>query len=116
MTGRSIEPLLQSNKAAWREEAFFEHNYMRDGGIPASEAVRVDNVRLKGWKYIPYIDANPVIEELYDLNSDPEEVKNIAPDPRYQKDLVRLRTRWESWFNSFKEWDTRPDYTWQDPD
>jgi len=116
MTGRSMEPLLQSKTDTWREEAFFEHNYLRDAGIPASEAVRVDNVRSKGWKYIRYIDADPIIEEIYDLNTDPEEITNLAADPEYRNDLDRLRSRWESWSRSLEEWNIQPEYSWRDPE
>ncbi len=36
-------------------------------------------------------------EELYDLQRDPDEVHNLASDPRYQSTLRRMRTRLERW-------------------
>ena len=36
-------------------------------------------------------------EELYDLNADPNEVKNLADNPRYGKTLVELRKKLEAW-------------------
>lgn len=31
------------------------------------------------------------VEELFDLNKDPEELHNLATDPKYKKELERLR-------------------------
>ena len=36
---------------------------------------------------------NEGAEELYDLTSDPWQMKNVASDPKYAADLNRLRTR-----------------------
>lgn len=36
-------------------------------------------------------------EELYDLRSDPHEMKNLADDPAYAKPLVRLRGELDRW-------------------
>lgn len=36
-------------------------------------------------------------EELYDTRNDPHEITNLASDPRYQVELVRLRTALEVW-------------------
>jgi hypothetical protein len=36
-------------------------------------------------------------EELYDLASDPNEIKNLAADPAYQSTLVEMRDRLAKW-------------------
>jgi len=36
-------------------------------------------------------------EELYDLNKDPYEMKNIASDPAYTKPLAKMRKRLDDW-------------------
>ena len=36
-------------------------------------------------------------EELYDTVADPHEVKNLAKDPAYRDDLLRLRAEMERW-------------------
>jgi len=41
-------------------------------------------------------DHKPV-EELYDLNSDPHEIHNLAADPNHQQVLDRMRTRHLKW-------------------
>ena len=42
-------------------------------------------------------------EELYDLNSDPHEVKNLASSERHQSDLKRLRQALEQWQKETKD-------------
>src|SRR5262245_21743828 len=51
---------------------------------------------LKGPQAIFFQAAKPV-EELYDTQNDPHEVKNLADDPKYAQELVRLRTAHENW-------------------
>lgn len=115
MTGRSMLPLIRSEGKPWRQEAFFEHHHRRNGEIPASEAVRIDNVRTERWKYIRYIDEDPLVEELYDLRKDPEEVQNLATDSNYQEELRRLRFRWQRWSESLNEWQAGSERPWCDP-
>src|SRR5262249_42877509 len=42
-----------------------------------------------GWKYIRYLQPG-VPEELYDLGSDPEELKNLIGEPKHAEQLGRL--------------------------
>ena len=42
------------------------------------------------YKYIHYVGHEP---ELYDLNSDPEEMTNLAADPEYLEVLKKFETR-----------------------
>ena len=52
-------------------------------------------VRTERWKYIRWIKAEPVVEELYDLGSDPLEEKNVIADPAHEAQLRELRAKWE---------------------
>lgn len=36
-------------------------------------------------------------EELYDLEADPQEVNNLADDPKYAEQLKSIRTELEAW-------------------
>lgn len=56
--------------------------------IPKSEGVRTER-----WKYIRYFEQRPIYEELYDLENDPHEARNLAGNPRYVKELDQLRKR-----------------------
>jgi arylsulfatase A-like enzyme len=56
--------------------------------IPPSEGVRSNK-----WKYIRYFTQDPLYEELFDLEADPDETQNMCQNPAYAKDLDRLRLR-----------------------
>ncbi len=87
MKGRSLLPLVQGEQPAWREEWYYEHLFPHPK-IPRSEGVRTGK-----WKYIRYMDIEPVYEELYNLESDPHEEHNLAGDPAFLSRLEELRTR-----------------------
>jgi len=44
--------------------------------------------------YLCFIDQKPVHGELYDLEADPGETRNLAGEARRQDVLERLRARW----------------------
>lgn len=89
--GRSWKPLVQGGEADWRKSWFYEYNYEKQ--FPYTPNVR--GVRTDRWKYIryPHGDGGPDRHqaELYDLQSDPEESKNLIQDPRYQDQVAELR-------------------------
>jgi arylsulfatase A-like enzyme len=76
------------NPAAGREEFIVEHLWKVDI-IAASEGIRTTK-----WKYFRYVD-DPAHEELYDLESDPLEMTNLASDPSYKAELLKLRKKME---------------------
>ncbi len=85
--GRSLRPIVESEKPAdWRTESFHEHFAVRDR-IPAFEGLRSAN-----FKYVRYID-NDNYEFLHDLVNDPDELVNLAFDPAHQETLAAFRTR-----------------------
>lgn len=93
MQGRSLVPLVQGDSATdWRNDFFYEHHFgeNRKPPIPATEGVREER-----WKYTRWTSVEPVFEELFDLEKDPEELNNLAEDPEHQDQLDRLRTRWK---------------------
>ena len=93
MQGRSLVPLLhgEGEDGGWRESFFYEHLFTHPR-IPRSEAVRT-----KDWKYIRYVDSEPLYEELYDLESDPHEMQNLAAEAGHGGRLQELRTAWARW-------------------
>ncbi|MBE7497919.1 MAG: sulfatase-like hydrolase/transferase [Verrucomicrobiaceae bacterium] len=84
--GRSLKPLVESARpAGWRTETFHEHFAVRNR-IPPYEGVRTER-----FKYARYFDHN--YEYLHDLQSDPDELKNLASDPAHAGTLKKLRQR-----------------------
>lgn len=106
MQGRSLVPLMRGDSTAWRSD-FFAECQMNAQGYPIMQAVRGER-----WKYIRYWPTNypekpdyrailnlglegppPIFEELYDLQADPTEQTNLAPDPAHAAKLARQRQR-----------------------
>jgi len=87
--GRSMVPLLQGTPVTWRNDFLYEHRF-KHPRIPKTEGVRTER-----WTYTRYTSIDPVYEELFDLKTDPHQQHNLAGDPRYQKKLRQLRTRWK---------------------
>jgi arylsulfatase A-like enzyme len=90
--GKSLVPIINGeNPRDWRSEFFYEHHSFADR-IPRSEGVRTER-----YKYLNYLDSNPRFEELYDLETDPGEERNLANDPDYSDLLREMRAKWEEW-------------------
>jgi arylsulfatase A-like enzyme len=76
MQGRSWRPLLENKPAPdWRTAFFYEYFFERGFKIPTVTAVRTDTAKLI--KYPGHDDWT----ELYDLQKDPYELKNLYKDP-----------------------------------
>jgi len=92
MQGRSIRAIVDGRPPAdWRHEFFYEHHFQHPA-IPRSEAVRTER-----WKYIRYLDSQPVYEQLYDLANDPAEVDNLAGEAGSRAQLETMRGKWQAW-------------------
>jgi arylsulfatase A-like enzyme len=90
MQGVSLRPWLRGESPKWRDDWFYEH-YTAAKIIPPSEGVRTTR-----WTYLRWLkDPKNPVEELYDLQADPFQERNLAPVMEHQKTLRDLRTRWE---------------------
>lgn len=86
--GRSLLPLLHGQTPAdWRTDFLFEHLFHHKN-IPKSEGVRTER-----YSYVRWFESNPLVEELYDHQADPQQVKNRIADPRWADLAQRLRKR-----------------------
>lgn len=85
--GKSLMPLVRGEDPQWREEFLYEHRFAYKT-IPQSEGIRT-----KRWKYVRYVETNPLHEELYDLKMDPLEESNLAGDKQYKSNLVEMRKK-----------------------
>lgn len=91
MQGRSLVPFIRNRPPKeWRSEFFYEHHYGPQI-IPPSEGVRTER-----YTYLRWMNAEPPVEELYDLKKDPLEEHNLAGTAGKSAVLDGLRRRWES--------------------
>ena len=89
MQGRSLLPLVRGEEVDWREDFLFEHLFSHTR-IPRSDGIVGGR-----YKYLRYMDQEPVYEQLFDLEEDPHEVTNLAGRPGYASILERMRGRYE---------------------
>jgi arylsulfatase A-like enzyme len=88
--GKSLHGYHVSDKVTpERKVILFEHLW-KIPQIPSSEGVRTEK-----WKYFRYRFIHAP-EELYDLENDPLETVNLAPDTTYQNILSALRRECDS--------------------
>lgn len=90
--GRDLSPLyLQEVPPRWREEFFYEHPTItsRDR-IPASQGV----IR-RDWKYVYWPEFE--YEQLFNLDDDPDELRNRAADQAHADALGRMRRALDDW-------------------
>jgi arylsulfatase A-like enzyme len=95
--GRSLLPWLRGGTAAWRSDWYFEHLF-KHPLIPRSEGIRDEH-----WTYIRWIDQSPLVEELYDLRTDPQQVRNLAQDTDHMGQMDAMRARWAEWRRTLPE-------------
>lgn len=88
--GASWRPILEGRTAAWRESWLYE--YFEYPAVHCAGKHR--GVRTKRWKYIHYIQ-EPQEYELFDLQNDPEERRNLYHDPAYKGQVSKLREELE---------------------
>jgi len=101
MQGQSLEPLVTGENVEWREELFLESLFtLRDN--PFCEGIRQGK-----WKYIRMYDGamdydeqdvdfksrSPEFEQLFDLEQDPGEEKNLINEHQGSELLKQLRSK-----------------------
>jgi arylsulfatase A-like enzyme len=85
MEGVSLVPLLERERVAWRTDFLMEHLELEGHGVPTYCGVR--SVR---FSYVAYGTGE---EELYDLGTDPAQLRNVVGNPRYTEVVQHLRGR-----------------------
>ncbi len=101
--GKSMKPILEGKNVVLREYLFLE-NLFTDQGYPRQEAVKGKKYKYTRFfskendrkKYLPYASIQgeePIYEELFDTDADPNEMKNLAYDAKYKKILDEYRAK-----------------------
>ncbi len=83
LDGKSLVPVLQDPSQQVRDAAFTQTEH-RD--------VRGCSVRTDRWRYVRWTRPEPA-NQLYDMQADPRETKNLAGDPRYADVVKELDQR-----------------------
>lgn len=89
--GRSLAPLLEAAPVQRRERPFLVEHRFRHAEIPTSVGVRGPR-----WVYALYDGQDPPYEQLFDLESDPGELVNLAAEPGYGEVLEAQRALCET--------------------
>ncbi len=92
MDGKSFLPLLKGNHVPWRDAVFYEYYWERS--FPQTPTVH--GIRTGKYKYMHYHGIWD-IDELYDVETDPNEMKNLIQDPAYGDLIKELNGRVFKW-------------------
>jgi arylsulfatase A-like enzyme len=92
MDGQSFLKLLEGRRTTWRDEVYYEYYWERN--FPQTPTVH--GVRGKRYKYIHYHGIWD-IDELYDLQNDPDEKHNLIAEPQYEKLVDEMNKRMFDW-------------------
>lgn len=87
--GKSLMPLVKNEKKSIERDTVLIEHIWDFSEIPPSEGIRT-----KKWKYFRYVN-DKTIEELYNLEKDPQEIKNLVGKRKYRKVLANLRAKTE---------------------
>ena len=80
--GKSLMPVLKGQNEPFREELFYAYRHFQRG-------IRT----VDGWKLILYNVHNKDTLQLFNLNEDPWETRNLATDPSYESLIGDLKDR-----------------------
>lgn len=86
--GKSFARLFAANGPALRDAFMIEH--FSENVFPRTRQMGYRAIRTEAWKYIHYVDL-PDSDELYDLNRDPYEMRNLIASSGHAPELKRLR-------------------------
>ncbi|MFT5470128.1 MAG: putative membrane-bound dehydrogenase-like protein [Verrucomicrobiales bacterium] len=84
--GRDYSPVLRGEEIDWENEVFYEYENLR-------------SVRTERWKLVERFEDG--YDELYDLEADPDETKNLYADESSAEVRQQLLVRLEEFFGKF---------------
>jgi uncharacterized sulfatase len=83
--GRSLKPLLTNPQTAWNHPALTQ---VRRG--PPNATFMGYSVRTDRWRYTEWDNGARGVE-LYDERADPDELRNLASDPRHKDTVAEMQ-------------------------
>lgn len=86
LQGRSLVPLLKDPRAKWDRPAFTQ---VTRGNVKTGQFMGY-TVRTEKWRYTEW-DEGKRGTQLYDETKDPQELNNLASDPKYAKVVAEMR-------------------------
>jgi arylsulfatase A-like enzyme len=98
LEGRSLMPLIQGKRIAWRDAVFSEYDYSHGEpgialNVPPHRAL-LFMVFDGRWKYTHAPGFRPM---LFDLENDPHELFDLGADPLFAAERARLHARLAEW-------------------
>jgi arylsulfatase A-like enzyme len=94
MDGRSFLPLLAGKETSWRDAVFYEYYWE----APFPQTPTTFGVRTDRWKFIHYHGVWD-IDELYDMQNDPDERYNLIERPEHKQLVAGLKKRLFDWLD-----------------
>lgn len=98
--GKDYSALLRGEKVEWRTETFGQYD-LHNSGLAYLRMVRTAK-----WKYVRHFHEN-LMDELYDLEYDPDEAKNLIGKPgkdgKNEKAVQELNLKLEAWMKSVND-------------
>jgi len=91
--GADFSPLLRGEKVPWRRDLFGQYD-LHNHGLAYLRMIRTDR-----WKLIRSYKTN-LLDELYNLQDDPGEMKNRFADPSTKEVRDELQKRLDAWMTS----------------
>ena len=85
--GQSLVPVIEGKSNGWRTDFLVEHRFNHKE-IPTSVGLRGSR-----WVYALYDGQDPPYEQLFDLEADPAQLKNLAQDEAFADELSKARKR-----------------------
>ena len=104
MQGNSLMPLLNGEKPDWRNEFFYEHQFIRATWGHKPYILGVEGVVTQNIKYMKYLHGGDTVvyEELFDKKFGHEELKNLAYDEEFATLKSELLNKLDYYKNELK--------------
>lgn len=97
--GESLIPILEGKHPAdWRTSIYYHYYHEGAYNLPRHDGVRTDRYKLISF----YTDGN---WELFDLEKDPQELKNVYNSPKYKDVVEKMKTELDK---LRKQYDIKP--------